>query len=229
MKGPVISVVIPVLNEQDRIGGVIDELRQDGSAPFEIIVADGGSTDGSVRNAETLGARVTTGNPGRGQQLAAGAAEAAGDILWFLHVDSHVAPGALGRIRAAVDEDGLIGGNFRVVFDGDDGFSAWLTGFYAWFRRRGLYYGDSGIFIRRDVYDGIGGIRPMALMEDYDLTRRMERYGGTCCIDTPALITSSRKFAGRHPVGIVIGWLKIHALYGLGVDPKRLARIYYGR
>jgi rSAM/selenodomain-associated transferase 2 len=229
LKRPEISVVIPVLNEQDRIGGVINELRQDSSAPFDIIVIDGGSTDGTVRAAEALGARVIVSNPGRGPQLAAGAAEAAGNTLWFLHVDSHVAPGALDRIRAAIDEDGMIGGNFRVVFDGNDGFSRWLTGFYAWFRRHGLYYGDSGIFIRRDIYDGIGGIQPMALMEDYDLTRRMEKHGATCCIDTPALITSSRKFAGRHPVSIVFGWLKIHTLYGLGVNPKRLAKIYYGR
>lgn len=229
MKSPDISVVIPVLNEQDRIGGMIDELRRDSSAAFEIIVIDGGSSDGTVRIAEALGARVTVSNPGRGPQLVTGAAQAAGDILWFLHVDSHVAPGALGRIRSAIGENDRVGGNFRVIFDGDDGFSNWLTGFYAWFRRRGLYYGDSGIFIRRDVYDGIGGLRPMALLEDYDLTRRMERYGGTCCIDTPALITSSRKFIGRHPVSIVFGWLKIHALYALGVNPKRLAKIYYGR
>lgn len=233
MKRPLITVVIPVLNERDRIGSLIGELGDDNSARFEIIIIDGGSSDGTVRAAQNLDAQaaitVTVSEPGRGPQLVAGTARAAGDILWFLHVDSHVAPGALGRIRAAIDEDDIIGGNFRLIFDGNDRFSIWLTGFYAWFRRRGLYYGDSGIFVRRDIYDRIGGIQPLALMEDYDLTRRMERHGGTCCIDTPALITSSRKFAGRHPVGIVFGWLKIHALYALGVNPKRLAKIYYGR
>lgn len=230
---PVISVVVPVLNEVDRIGTLISEIVADGSAPFEVIVVDGGSSDGTVAAVQSLGlkdaVRIANSEPGRGPQLVAGALQASGDILWFLHVDSHVALGALERIRAAVDEDGLIGGNFRVIFDGADRFSEWLTGFYAWFRRRGLYYGDSGIFLRRDIYQRIGGIQPMALMEDYDLSRRMERYGGTGCIDTPALITSSRKFAGRHPLGIVFGWLKIHALYGLGVSPKRLAKIYYGR
>lgn len=230
---PVISVVIPVLNEVDRIGALIDELVSDDSAPFEIVVIDGGSDDGTVAAVQNLGlpdtATVAVSEPGRGPQLVAGAARATGDILWFLHVDSHVASGALGRIRTAIDEEGLIGGNFRLIFDGTDRFSTWLTGFYAWFRRRGLYYGDSGVFIRRDIYERLGGIQPMVLMEDYDLTRRMERYGGTGCIDAPPLVTSSRKFAGRHPVGIVFGWLKIHALYGLGVNPKRLAKIYYGR
>ena len=144
-------------------------------------------------------------------------------------MDSHVAPGALDRIRAAIDEDGWVGGNFRLTFDGNNRFSTWLTGFYAWFRRRGLYYGYSRIFVRRDIYDRIGGIQPLALMEDYDLTRRMERHGCTRCIDTSALITSAQKFAGRHPVGIVFEWRKIHTLYGLGVNSKRLAKIYYGR
>lgn len=233
MKRPLISVVIPVLNERDRVGTLVGELRHANSAPFEIIVIDGGSNDGTIEAAQNLDAQaaITIGvsEPGRGPQLVAGAAQAAGDILWFLHVDSHVAPGALDRIRAAIDEDGWVGGNFRPIFDGNDRFSTWLTGFYAWFRRRGLYYGDSRIFVRRDIYDQIGGIQPLALMEDYDLTRRMERHGGTCCIDTPALITSARKFAGRHPVGIVFGWLKIHTLYRLGVNSKCLAKIYYGR
>ena len=168
-------------------------------------------------------------SPAAAPKLVTGATQAAGDILWFLLVDSHVAPGALDRIRAAIDEDGWVGGNFRLTFDGNDRFSTCLTGFYAWFQRRGLYCGDSRIFVRRDIYDRTGGIQPLALMEDYNLTRRMERHGGTWCIDTPALITSARKFAGRHPVGIVFEWRKIHTLYGLGVNSKCLAKIYYGR
>lgn len=229
MTGNLISVIVPVLNEEARIGPVIDQIRADGTAPFEIIVADGGSTDGTAATAGKMNARVVIGSPGRGHQIAAGAANATGDILWFLHADSHVAPGSLAAIRHAVDADRKTGGNFRVIFDGASGFADWLTDFYAWFRRRGLYYGDSGVFIRREIYDGIGGMRPMALMEDYDFTRRMERFGGTCCIDDPALVTSSRKFESRKPLNIVLGWIKIHALYSLGVGPDRLARIYYRR
>ena len=149
MKRPLISVVIPVLNERDRVGTLVGELRHANSAPFEIIVIDGGSNDGTIEAAQNLDAQaaITIGvsEPGRGPQLVAGAAQAAGDILWFLHVDSHVAPGALDRIRVAIDEDGWVGGNFRLIFDGNDRFSTWLTGFYAWFRRRSLYYGDSRI------------------------------------------------------------------------------------
>ena len=229
MTGTLISVIIPTLNEEARIGPVIDQIRADSTAPFEIIVADGGSTDGTTATAGKMNAKLVISAPGRGHQIAAGAANAAGDILWFLHADSRVAPGSLAAIRQAVDADRKTGGNFCVIFDGAGSFAEWLTGFYAWFRRRGLYYGDSGVFVRRDVYDGIGGMQPMALMEDYEFTRRMERFGGTCCIDHPALVTSSRKFEGRKPLNIVLGWMKIHALYSLGVRPDRLARIYYGR
>jgi rSAM/selenodomain-associated transferase 2 len=227
--GTLISVVIPTLNEATRIGSILDQIAADGSASYEIVVADGGSTDRTVAIARSRNTRVVSSPPGRGHQIAAGAVVAAGDILWFVHADSKVAPGSLAEIRRTIGEGGKTGGNFRVVFDGTDGFADWLTGFYAWFRRRGLYYGDSGVFIRRDVYDAIGGMHPMALMEDYDFTRRMERFGDTCCIDAPPIVTSSRKFHGRKPIGIVLGWIKIHALYSLGVSPDRLARMYYNR
>jgi rSAM/selenodomain-associated transferase 2 len=224
-----ISVVIPSLNEETRIGSVVDQLAADASAPYEIVISDGGSTDGTIAIARDRNIRIVSSAPGRGHQIASGVAAAAGDIFWFVHADSEIAQCSLAAIRRAIDKDGKTGGNFRLEFDGSDAFADWLTGFYAWFRRRGLYYGDSGVFVRRDVYDSIGGILPMALMEDYDFTRRMERFGGTCCIDGPVLVTSSRKFHGRKPVGIVLGWLKIHTLYRLGVSPDRLARMYYGR
>ena len=229
MSRPLISVVIPTLNEQAALGRLLQELEADRSASFETIVSDGGSEDATDFVARGAGATVACGPQGRGQQLATGASVARGDIIWFLHADSRIAPGSLKAIRNAVGRNGATGGNFRLVFDGQDGFSDWLTGFYAWFRRRGLYYGDSGIFIRRDVLDAIGGVRPIALMEDYDLSRRLERHGGTCCIESPALTTSSRKFANRHPAVIFYGWLKMHALYAIGVSPTRLARLYYRR
>lgn len=229
MTRSLISVVIPTLNEQARLGRLLKELDADGSAAYEVIVSDGGSEDATDFVARGAGATVVCGPRGRGQQLETGASAARGDVIWFLHADSRVSQGSLSAIRAAVDENDATGGNFRLIFDGEDGFSDWLTGFYAWFRRRGLYYGDSGIFVRRDVLDRIGGVRPIALMEDYDLSRRLERHGGTCCIDAPALTTSSRKFANRRPVTIFYGWLKMHVLYAIGVSPTRLARLYYRR
>ncbi|MGH6660241.1 MAG: hypothetical protein ACREB6_01760, partial [Rhodospirillales bacterium] len=118
------------------------------------------------------------------------------------------------------------GGNFRLLFDGGDRFSRWLEGFYAFIRARGFYYGDSALFVRRRAYDALGGIRPLALMEDYDFVRRLEEAGETCSIGEPPLVTSSRRFHGCHPAAIVAGWLTIHLLFHAGVDTVVLARLY---
>ncbi len=223
-----ISVIIPTLNEGTNLPRLLAELRPE-EAAHEIIVVDGGSRDDTVRAAREHGVKVILTAPGRGLQLRCGAEAATGDILLFLHADCRVSRGGLAGIEAALSASPrVVGGNFRLVFDGSDGFSRWLTGFYVWFRGRGLYYGDSGVFVRRDVYDAIGGMRPIALMEDFDFNRRLERAGMTCCIEDLPLVTSSRKFEGRHPVGIVWGWLMIHALYYLKIPPDRLARLYYG-
>lgn len=221
-----ISVVIPTLNEAGTLARLLAELAAE-TVPHEVIVADGGSDDGTPAVAVAGGARLVVAPRGRGQQLAAGAAAAAGNILLFLHADSRFPAGGLdGIAERLAAEPPLGGGNFRLLFDGGDGFSRWLDGFYAFIRRHGLYYGDSGIFVRRAVYDRLGGIRPIALMEDYDFVRRLERSGPTCCIAEPPLHTSSRRFRGRQPAAIVAGWLWIHALFHLGMAPDRLARLY---
>jgi rSAM/selenodomain-associated transferase 2 len=229
--GPAIAIVIPTLNEQARIGTLLADLAaasaEAGPAP-EIVVADGGSSDATCAIAEAAGARVIAAPAGRGRQLRAGAAAAGGEVLWLLHADTRTPPGSLRAIADTLGDPAVIGGNFRLIFDGGDRFSRWLTGFYAWFRRRGLYYGDSGMFVRRAVYDRVGGIRPVALMEDLDFCRRLQRAGPTVCIADPPLVTSARRFRGKHPVRIVAGWLWLHALYYLGTPPDALARRYYG-
>ncbi len=221
-----ISVIIPTLNEAERLARLVTKLQRQ-MPRCEIIIADGGSHDGTVAFARALGTRVIRSAPGRGQQLVRGADIAVGDVLLFLHADTVFPAGGLAcideRLTSAPE---IIGGNFRLLFDGHDAFSRRLTRFYAWMRRRGLYYGDSAIFVRRRVYQALGGMRLVALMEDYDFTRRLERYGPTCCIEDPPVITSSRRFQGRHPLAIIWGWLRIHALYHLGVSPDRLARLY---
>ena len=220
-----ISVIIPALNEAERLPRLLATLAAE-SEPAEIIVVDGGSEDETPALARRGGARLLAAPTGRGAQLRIGAAAARGDVFLFLHADTGFPTDGLASIaHALAARPELVGGNFRVVFDGEDGFSRWLTGFYTWFRRYGLYYGDSAIFVRRRVYKAMGGIRPIALMEDYDFSRRLERAGPTCCLEPP-LLTSSRRFRGRRPTAIVVGWLWLHALYHLGVPPERLARLY---
>jgi len=224
-----VSVVIPTLDEAPRIDTLIGTLNREHELA-EVIVADGGSSDGTAALAARMGARVIAGARGRGAQLRAGAAAARGEILLFLHADSVFPPGGLAAITAALDRSPRApGGNFRVIFDGVGSFDRWLTDAYAWVRRFALYYGDSGIFVRRSVYDAIGGIKPMALMEDWEFVRRLERAGPTIRVDDPPLVTSSRKFAGRRPAAVIWGLTFMHFLYWFGVPPGRLAHIYYRR
>jgi rSAM/selenodomain-associated transferase 2 len=223
---PRVSVIVPVLNEAGNLVRLLSALNAE-AVSHEVIVVDGGSTDAGADLAAALGARVLPGPRGRGQQLLAGATEARGDILLFLHADTRLARGALTAMTRMLEgHRESPGGNFRILFDGDRRFDRWLEGFYAWIRSHGFYYGDSGIFVRREVHRRLGGIRPIPVMEDYDLVRRLEAAGPTLCILEPPLVSSSRRFHGRHPVAIVLGWLRMHLLFHLGVAPARLARLY---
>jgi rSAM/selenodomain-associated transferase 2 len=224
-----LSIVIPTLNEGGNVARLLGEIAAQ-DVPCQVIVADGGSDDNTVAAARSTGAMVVAAPRGRGRQLRAGAAAADGDVLLFLHADSRLGPGALAALRHALAErPDAAGGNFRILFDGDGAFDRWLERAYGWWRGHGFYYGDSGIFARRTVYERIGGIGAVALMEDYDFVRRLERAGPTLCIHEPPLVTSSRKFRRRNKIAVVSGWLWLHALWHLGVSPDRLARLYYGR
>jgi rSAM/selenodomain-associated transferase 2 len=221
-----ISIIIPALNEELSLLRLLDAIRQQ-SADHEVIVVDSGSQDRTLDIARDHGVRTLVSRPGRGAAIRVGSAESRGEVLFFVHADSTLPPGVLDGISEVLSADAtIIGGNFRLVFDGDRPFSRWLTGFYRWIRSIGLYYGDSGIFVRRSVYEALGGVRPIPLMEDLDFVRRLERSGRTCCVADPPLITSSRRFERRRPLEIVWGWVWLHTLFWLGVSADRLAEIY---
>ena len=221
-----ISIIIPTLDEERSLPPLLAAIRQQGTA-HEVIVVDGGSRDRTVELARSSGVRTLVSRSGRGAGMSIGADASRGDVLFFLHADSTLPPGALDRINQALSADAKIaGGNFRLVFDGDTDFSKRLTRFCAWIRLLGFYYGDSGIFVRRAVYEALGGFRPIPLMEDWDFVRRLQRFGRTCCITDPPLITSSRRFTGRHPFEIIYGLVRIHVLFWFGVSPDRLVEMY---
>lgn len=220
-----ISVVIPALNEACNLSELLAHPDFD-DPRIEVIVVDGGSVDETVAVATALGARLVRAPKGRGAQLRAGAEIATGEIILLLHADTRLGRGALDAIRDAMADPSIVGGNFRLLFDGPSRFARWTTRFYAWLRRRGVYYGDSAIFVRATVLRDLGGVPPLAIMEDYALVSKLQRAGPTVCVDDPPAITSSRRFEGRSGLLIVWGWLRLHALYFSGVSPERLAKSY---
>jgi rSAM/selenodomain-associated transferase 2/rSAM/selenodomain-associated transferase 1 len=220
---PLTSIVIPTLNEAACIAATINALvALEGDK--EIVVADGGSEDGTVDQAESLGARVLPCERGRGVQLRTAAAACRGEVLWFLHADTIAPQNALIAIRDALSDERVVGGNFALKFAGNSRAARNLTWIYPYLRLLGLAYGDSGIFVRRTVYERIGGFRPYPLFEDLDLIRRLKKAGRFARLDCE-LITSARRFENRYLRSWAL-WIVLQALYWVGVPPATLARVY---
>ena len=221
-----LSVVVPVLDEAAALPGMLDRLAGLRGDP-EVIVVDGGSSDGSpaIVAGHPLGARLVETSRGRAHQCNAGAAAASGEVLLFLHADTRLPRDAPIAIGAACRDPRIVGGNFALRFDGGDLFSLILTLYYAVQRLWGGYYGDSAIWIRRDVFERIGGFRPMPIMEDHELVRRLRRAGRDVCLPGPAF-TSARRWKALGLPKTVYSWVVIRGLYLLGVAPERLARLY---
>jgi rSAM/selenodomain-associated transferase 2 len=221
-----ISIVVPVLNEAAALPDLLDHLaalRGD----VEVLLVDGGSGD---RTAQIAGAhpsapRLLDAPRGRASQMNAGARVAGGDALLFLHADTRLPPDAAAQLDAALRDPGVTGGNFALRFDGGDRFSRLLGGWYALQRRAGIYYGDSAIWLRPTTFQRLGGFRELAIMEDYDLVRRLQRAGRTACLPGPA-VTSARRWQHHGILRTVAGWVIIRWLYLAGVPPERLARLY---
>lgn len=219
-----VSIIVPALNEESRIASTLEALEAL-SGDKEIIVADGGSEDRTVKIAASLGIRVLSCKRGRGCQIRAAAFEAHGDVLWFVHADTRPEAGALQAICAALSDPRVAGGNFSLIFEGDHYSARQMTGLYPYLRWLGLSYGDAGIFVRRSVYEALGGCRPYPLFEDLDLIQRMKRYGRF--VHLPARIfTSARRFGGRQYARVWMLWITLQLLYWAGVSPYRLARWY---
>lgn len=218
-----LSAIIPTFQEAAPIAEAVRSCR---AIADEVIVADGGSTDGTLAAATAASATVITAPRGRGPQLNAGARAATGDVLLFVHADSRLPAAARAAIQSALADPRIVGGNFKLRFVP----STPAGEFYGWanhVRRRWLriYYGDSCLFVRRHVFDELGGYRDIPLFEDHEFVRRLERSGPTHYETNVVTETSSRRFAAR-PLQTLALWGALQLAYGLGVSPHRLARWY---
>ena len=219
-----VSIIVPTLNEEALIAENIRNLEQL-SGEKEIIVVDGGSTDQTITLVSEQNVQVLGASPGRGPQMHAGALASAGDVLWFVHADTLPSLHALEDIRNSLKRDSVVGGNFGLIFDGPSRAAKQLTAIYPLLRILGLCYGDSGIFVRREVYFQIGGFGPLALFEDLDLLRRLRRVGKFIHLNS-RIVASSRRFEQRNFALVWLHWTTLQLLYWCGVSPNWLSRWY---
>lgn len=220
---PYLSVVIPALNEADRIGGLVGALR---ATDIEIIVVDGGSRDGTAQTARRAGARVITFQRGRSGQQNAGAAAAAGDVLLFLHADTHLPPDFAVQIFERLMSPKVALGAFRFKTDWDHRAMRWIE--QAVRARSALLrlpYGDQGLFMRKSMFERVGGFPDVPFAEDLLLVRKMARKG-RIVLAPGAAVTSSRRWrtVGIGRLTLANGLIGVASL--LGIHPARLASVY---
>ena len=221
-----VSAVIPTLNEAAILPQTLAALRS-AAIVREIVVADGGSSDETIAIARAAGARVVAAACGRGAQLAAGAAAAAGDWLLFLHADCRLAPDCEGAVRAFVGAPDAAdrAGYFDLALDDPAPAARRLERIVAWrCRLLSLPYGDQGMLIARSLYDALGGFAPLPLMEDIELIRRLGRRRvariGACSL------ASARRYRRDGYWRRLLRNLSCLALYFAGLPPERIARLY---
>ncbi len=222
---PSISIIVPVLNEARLIAPFLRHLHE--RAPgAELIVTDGGSTDGTGRIAESLCDKLLASGPGRARQLNSGARAAKGDVLWFLHVDSEVPSRCLDQIRHGLANGNAAGGYFRIrlpstrlVYRFTDGFAH-----YAGLVLR-IRCGDHGLFCWRNAFFQSGGFPDVPLMEDVEFFRRLHRFGHVRPV-RERLATNLRRYEQLGPLRVTCAYGLIASLYAFGVPLRVLAAIY---
>lgn len=218
-----IGIVVPVYNEAALLARSLGQLR--GVIEREpVVVVDGGSSDASVEIAARYFPVERADGPNRGAQMNRGAARLGTDALLFLHADSHLPADFQNEVRRALSEADVAGGCFRLRFDDRHP----LLRFYAWFTRfpgRYFHFGDQAFFVRREIFERMGGFRELPFLEDVDFLRRLGRYGRFRIART-AVVTSARRFRRRGVVRQQLRNAALVALFEAGVPAERLAAFY---
>ncbi len=220
-----LSIVIPVLDEAEQLEERLARLAPLRRRGIEIIVVDGGSRDGSRARAEASADLVLVAPRGRGSQMNAGAARAAGDTLLFLHADTVLPADADALIGTAL-AGGSAWGRFDVRIAGRHPLLPMVA---AMMNRRsrltGIATGDQAIFVTRDAFARVGGYPDIPLMEDIALTRALKRLGRPACIARP-VATSGRRWETHGVFRTILLMWRLRAAYFLGAEPAALARRY---
>jgi rSAM/selenodomain-associated transferase 2 len=216
-----LSVIVPTLNEAAQIRGLLEALAPLRRRGHEVIVVDGGSTDGTPLLAQGLSDRVINAARGRAEQMNAGARHASGDAFVFLHADTRLPPDADRLIARALAARPW--GRFDVRIEGGQRLLkvvAWAMNLRS--RLSGIATGDQAVFVRREAF---GGFPEIALMEDVAFSSGMKRVGAPACL-REYVTTSGRRWQARGVVRTIVLMWRLRLLYYFGVRPETLARRY---
>ena len=225
-RGPWLSVIVPTLNEAANLEDVLRAVRRPG---VELLVVDGGSTDGTAAAARRCADAVLLAERGRALQMNAGAAAARGDVLLFLHADTKLPGDFPEPVAAALEDPRVVGGRFDVRLDAS-GLVYAVIGRLMNLRSRwtGVATGDQAIFVRREVFRRIGGYAEIPLMEDIEFSRRLKRVGRLACLRS-TVTTSARRWQRHGAARTILLMWALRLLYYCGVSPHRLRRAYPDR
>jgi rSAM/selenodomain-associated transferase 2 len=219
-----LTIVIPVLNEAAIVVAALQALAPLRARGAEIIVADGGSHDGTAHLAEPFADRIITVRRGRGTAMNAGAALGGGDALLFLHADTALPDGADRLIDAALARHAW--GRFDLRIAGSHPFLAVVARMINLrSRATGIATGDQAIFVTREAFEAVGGFPDLPLMEDIAISRRLKRLCRPFCIATP-VVTSGRRWEHNGVLSTILLMWRLRLSYYLGVEPALLAELY---
>ncbi|MBM4322510.1 MAG: glycosyltransferase [Deltaproteobacteria bacterium] len=221
-----ISIILPIFNEANGIEPTLYGLQPFRAEGHEVIVVDGGSRDDSALLSIPLADRVITAERSRSRQMNAGAEMAKGDILLFLHGDTFLPKEATQRIIHGIEKKGRNWGRFDVRLSGKHPILRAVELFMNWRSRlTGIATGDQAIFVRRDLFESIGGFPEISLMEDIALSKILKRYGPPLCL-RERVLTSSRRWENNGVIRTIFHMWYLRLAYFMGADPNHLALMY---
>jgi rSAM/selenodomain-associated transferase 2 len=218
-----ISLIVPIYNENKTIVSMLEQLEKL-PGDWEILFADGGSRDDTLTK---IGDRYTVlhAPKGRANQINFAAGQVSGDVVWFVHCDSVLPNDAHDQISAAV-EKGAKWGCFRIGFDCAGLFMSCNTLMSNLRAKRGIAFGDQGIWVQRELFDLLGGFPDLPIMEDYEFSLELQRKNIPICQLPGQIITSGRRYEKRFPLITMWQMFYLRCLYRRGVDIREIARRY---
>lgn len=221
-----LSIIVPMLNEEAALPGLLDHLRPFQEGGCEVLLVDGGSNDSSAVLAQRANFPVLHSRRGRARQMNAGAQAASGDVFLFLHADTRLPAAAKAKIDQALFGKRGTWGRFDVRIDGKPRMLR-VVAFFMNLRSRvtGICTGDQAIFVHRGMFEMVGGFPDQSLMEDIALSGHLRCLGFPVCLKEPVM-TSGRRWEARGVWRTILLMWRLRFAYWRGVSPETLAKDY---